>query len=194
MKDKKQLLDDALAGLEFAIRRFRQALKSDLPLPRLIDQFKPELENFLASFALLDQDHQVEQRRQVLTHMARFIREKIDNYENPLRISQSAAYFMCKENDLRLRIELSPSKQTRRLISAAAENLLAVKVHYERMNDNESCLRKTEIFSMQPSSESPVVTYFQDEIHWKALALDVCDAFLQQGKSKVSYQIYPSEE
>lgn len=192
MKDKKQLLDESLAGLEVVIRECRQSLKSDLPLVGLIDQFKLQLEKFITFFSSLEQDQELEQRRQVLTHIARFIHEKVDRHNNSLKISESAARFLCREEDPRLQIEETPSQQTQRVILAAKESLLAVKVDYERLSDYGVCLRKTEIFSVKASDENPTVTRVEEEIGWESLTSDIRDAFLNQDKRKVSFQIYPS--
>jgi hypothetical protein len=192
MKDKRQLLDQSLAGLELAIREFRELLRSELvPLGGMINPFKQQVENFVAFVASLDHDQEIEQRQQVLYHIAQFIREKVDRYQNPLDTSKSAAYFLCKESDPRLQIEPAPSLQTQRLVLATQACLIAVKVHYERLNDHGSCSRKTEIFFVKANDEKPTLTRVEEEISWESLPSDVRDVFLKQGKSRISFQIYP---
>lgn len=192
MKDQKQLLDDSLARLESIVKDFRQTLKSDIPIVGIIDGFKLQLESLMTFVSSLEQDQELEQRRQVLHHLARFICKKVDRHQNPLEISKSAAYFLCKEEDPRLRIEATPSQQTRRVMLAAQECLIGVKVHYEKLNDYGSCLRQTEIFFVKANDEKPTLTRVEEEISWDSLTSDIRDVFLKQSKRKVSFQIYPS--
>jgi hypothetical protein len=192
MKEKRQLLDQSLAGLELAIKEFREILRADrVPLGSSIDPFRQQLENFVAFFASLDQDQELEQRRQILAHVAQFIREKVDRYQNPLNISKNAACFLCKELDPRLQVEPVSGQQTQRLIRATQECLIAVKLHYEKLNDYGSCLRKTEFFFVKASDEKPTMTRVEEEISWESLPSDIRDIFLKQGKNRISFQIYP---
>jgi hypothetical protein len=192
MKDKRQLLDQYLAGMESAIREFREILRADrVPLGSSIAPFRQQLENFVAFFASLDQDQELEQRQQILAHIAQFIREKVDSYQNPLNISKSAACFLCKEFDPRLQIEPFPSQQTQRLIRATQDCLIAVKLHYEKLNDYGFCSRKTEIFFVKANEEKPTLTRVEEEISWESLPSEIRDIFLKQGKNRISFQIYP---
>ena len=195
MNDKKEMLD-VLAKLELAIKELRQELISDVPFDQLIDRFKPILDNLFAIFSPVkqEQERDLVQRQDVFNHIAHFIHEKVDRREHPLEISQSAAYFLCKENDPHLQIEATPSQQTKQVMLEAKECLIAVKVKYERLTDYELCSRKTELFFINANDEKPSLKVIDEEITWDSLTADLRDVFITQGQSKVSFQIYPLED
>lgn len=195
MNDKKEMLD-VLAKLELAIKELRQELISDIPFDQLIDRFKPNLDNLFAIFSPVEQEQERDlvQRRDIFNHIADFIYEKVDRGEHPLKISQSAAYFLCKESDPHLQIEETPSQQTKQVMLKAKECLIAVKVKYERLTDYELCSRKTELFFINVNDEKPTLKVIDEEITWDSLTADLRDIFITQGQSKVSFQIYPLED
>jgi hypothetical protein len=195
MNDKKEMLD-VLAKLELAIKELRQELMSDVPFDQLIDRFKPNLDNLFAIFSPVEQEQErdLEQKRNVLNHIAHFIHEKVDRREHSLEISQSAAYFLCQENDPHLQIEETPSQQTKQVMLEAKECLIAVKVKYERLTDYELCSRKTELFFINANDEKPTLKVIDEEVTWDSLTADLRDIFITQGQSKVSFQIYPLED
>ncbi|MEM9924820.1 MAG: hypothetical protein AAF915_13875 [Cyanobacteria bacterium P01_D01_bin.50] len=191
MKDNKQLLDSLLAEMERAIGQLRQDLKSDSSFTNLMDQFKLLLATGISS---LEQEQELEQKRQVLNHIARFIKEKVAPNQDKFDIYLSAAYFLCREEDERLQIEETPSQKTQSVISAAEKCLIAVKVHYEKLNDEGLYSRKTEIFYIKANDDKPSVMRVEEEINWQSLTSDIRDFFIRKGENKISFQVYPSQE
>jgi hypothetical protein len=193
MENKNKLLDDLLKNLENAIGVMRGTLKSGLPLDSLINQFKPQIEKILEFLSLIQQDQELEQRRQVLDCIAYFIQEKVNKTNTSLEIIQSAVYFICKEEDSRLRIEENPSEETQSVISATKECLIFVKVNYEKLAVKESWLRKIEIFynPNNTNEQKFSVKISEEEISWDSLPQDIREASIKEGKSKISFQVYP---
>ncbi len=190
MKNKKQL-EDALEALEFAIKGFRQSLRANLPFSQLAETFKSQLEKILNLFSDLEQDQELEQKRKVYSNIARFIQEKVDNFQNDLNTCLSAVYFLCKESDPQLLIESTPSTQTQRIIDVARKEIIAIKAQYEQVRESNACKIKTEIFSIKPNENNPKITTIEEAISWDSLPLEVRESFIRDGKDKVCFQIYP---
>lgn len=190
MKDKKQL-ENALEALELAVREFRQALRANLPFSQMAESFKFQLEKLLNLFSDLEQDQELEQKRKIYSNVARFLQDRVDKFRNDWNTCLSAVYFLCKENDSRLLIESTPSNQTQRIMAVAKNQILTIKVHYERLRDYNISNLKTEIFSIKTNEDKPRITTIEEEISWDSLPLEVRDSFIRDGKDKVSFQIYP---
>ncbi|OYQ67494.1 hypothetical protein B9G53_01175 [Pseudanabaena sp. SR411] len=190
-------LDETLERLERIIQDLRQMLRSNRLDISLIDQFKLNFDSLLSVFSSLEVDHDLNQTRQVLWMVARFVNQEIDHHNNPIETCFLAVCSLCGESDIRITQSVGKStrpEQVERVLVAAKEHILMIKVHYERLSNASSCKRETEIFSIKDHSDKPRVKRIEEETPWETLTADIRDSFLREGKHKVSYQIYPLQE
>jgi hypothetical protein len=191
-------LDESLENLEKMIRDLRSHLKSQELEIGFIDRLQLQIESLLSIFSTLEADHELAQTRQVLLIVARFIAQEIDHQTNSFETCFLAACSLCGETDPRITEipgELPQSKHIERVVAAAKEHILMIKVHYEFLGEEAShCKRGTEIFSIKTGADKPRVKRVEEEIYWEDLTADIRDSFLREGKQKISYQVYPLEE
>jgi len=190
-------LDESLESLEKAIRDLRRNLKSQKLEIGFIDRLRLQIESLLSIFSTLEEDHELAQTRQVLLMVARFINQEIDHQLNSFETCFFAACSLCGEADPRITHaagKLPQREQIEQVLAVAKEHILMIRVHYESLGEASHCKRQTEIFSIKAGAGKPKVKRIEEEIPWESLTADIRDGFLQEGKQKVSYQVYPLEE
>lgn len=190
-------LDESLESLETMIRDLRSHLKSQEPEVSLIDRLRFQIESLLSIFSALEADYEIEQTRQVLLIVSRFIDQEIDHQANSFEACFLAACSLCGEADPRITATIGKQpqpEQIEQVLAIAKDHILMVKVHYEPLNEASHCKREVEIFSIKTGANKPRVKRIEEELPWETLTADVRDSFLREGKQKVSYQVYPPEE
>ncbi|WP_414544383.1 hypothetical protein [Nostoc sp. CCY0012] len=104
----------------------------------------------------------------------------------------SAVYFLCGETDQKLLLEDTPSIKTQKLISIIKEQLIAVKVHYQKDKETKLCSQKTEIFALLIGKDKPTLKKIEEsEIYLDDLPQEIANIFIEEQQASVSFQIYP---
>ena len=186
-----QLFVKFIDNVEQEIRKLRKTLNNSTPLDKLIDNFKLFLDKIGSFLSELEQGNELEQKQQIYSHIARFLQNKTAGSSNDWKNYLSAVYFLCHESEPQILIEQKPSIKTERILKIAKEKILLIKVHYQQLDEENRYIRKIEIFSADSSEDKPKITRIEEEIAWDNLLSEVRESFLQDGKSKVSFQIYP---
>lgn len=100
-----------------------------------------------------ESDADLQEIEEVYLNIAQFLHEKFDLDKS---ICQAATYILCNELDSRLKNENEPNQATPKLVSAAKEVILTIKVHYEQLKQADKYDRKTEIFFFNRNENKPI--------------------------------------
>ena len=187
-------LDESLKVLEEIIRDLRLRLKSQELKVDVIDQLRLQTDSLFSIFSELEAEHELAHNNQVLLIIAKFINQEIDHHLNSFETCFLATCLLCGEDDPRITntVKKQPkSEDVEKVLVIAKEQILMIKVHYESFSKGSHCKRNIEIFSIKPGTDKPRVIRIEEDVSWETLIADIRDSFLQDGKPRVSYQIYP---
>ena len=137
-----------------------------------------------------ESDADLQEIEEVYLNIAQFLHEKFDLDKS---ICQAATYILCNEWDSRLKDENKPNQATQKLVSAAKEVILTIKVHYKQLKQADKYDRKTEIFFLNRNENKPSVFRISEQKDWGRLPPDVRDSFIRDEKEKISFKLYPQE-
>ncbi|BDA67189.1 hypothetical protein CAL7716_013550 [Calothrix sp. PCC 7716] len=159
----------------------------------LLVSIKKQVFELLSFFISFDDDLDSQHKSKVYTYIAKFIQDKIDKKNNSFNTCLSAVYSICGETDSELITEIEPSIKTQELISLIKEQLIAVKVHYYRDIQTNSCSQKTEIFALLAGASKPILKKIEESgIDLDDLPKEIRDIFIEEKKESISFQIYQS--
>jgi hypothetical protein len=159
----------------------------------LLASIKKQIFELLSFFINFEDDLDSQHKSKVYTYVAKFIQDKIDKNSSNFNTCLSAVYFLCGETDSELITEIEPSIETQQLISLVKEQLIAVKVHYYRDIQTNSCNQKTEIFAFLAGTNKPILKKIEESgFDLDDLPKEIRDIFIEEKKESISFQIYQS--
>lgn len=161
------------------LKNFLELLKV---LPDKLREIVPGLEQ--------ESDAELQQIQEVYLNIAQFLHEKFDLEKS---ICLAATYILCNELDSRLKGENKPNQATNKLVAAAREVILTIKVHYEQLKQADKYERKTEIFFVNRNENKPSIFRISEQVDWEKISPDVRDSFIRDGKEIISFKLYPQE-